>query len=125
MDKQEQCKKMVPGSGWGTFRQCSRKAVKDGYCKQHHPDSVKARDDASMAKFRAKCDQAYEKSRLANAAPDLLAYAKAVEAWEAKLLMKDDSWRNGLPVFTQELYDKWMELQAVRNAAIKKAKGES
>jgi hypothetical protein len=27
----------------GHMRQCSRKAVKDGYCKQHHPDEVKKR----------------------------------------------------------------------------------
>ena len=33
---------------------CSRPASKDGYCKQHHPDAVKARQAAAQAKFDAK-----------------------------------------------------------------------
>lgn len=49
----QQCKEQV----WGDFsvRRCSRKAVKDGYCKQHHPDAVAARSK--------KVDEAYEAKR--------------------------------------------------------------
>ena len=36
----EQCKEKIFHT-WSS-RNCSRKAVTDGYCKQHHPDSVKA-----------------------------------------------------------------------------------
>jgi hypothetical protein len=28
--------------------QCSRKAIKDGYCWQHHPESVKKREDFAL-----------------------------------------------------------------------------
>jgi len=58
------------------------------------------------------------------AAPDLLALAERIEAWEARLVLEGE-WGDGLPRFTQSLYDEWMELQALRNAAIAKAKGES
>ena len=44
------------------------------------------------------------------------------EQWEADLLLADDAWHNTLPVFTQELYDKWMELQKKRNAILTKVK---
>lgn len=45
----EKCKTLV----WTDFHnyQCCRKAVKDGYCKQHHPDTVKARKEKSIQKF--------------------------------------------------------------------------
>lgn len=36
------CKESV-WQGMASYR-CSRKAWKDGYCKQHHPDSVAERD---------------------------------------------------------------------------------
>ena len=45
MDKKK-CKKIVyPKGRYGAFHPygCSRNAVKAGYCKQHHPDSVVAR----------------------------------------------------------------------------------
>jgi hypothetical protein len=35
---------------------CSRKPWKDGFCKQHHPDTVKAYNDARHAKWKAKWD---------------------------------------------------------------------
>lgn len=40
--------------------QCSREAKIDGYCKQHHPDSIKKR--------KAKQQQRWEKSRIQLAA---------------------------------------------------------
>lgn len=48
----EKCKQMV-WRGW-TSSQCSRNATKDGWCKQHHPDSKKARRDASDARYKEK-----------------------------------------------------------------------
>src|SRR5579864_1650947 len=33
--------------------ECSRKAWRDGYCKQHHPDTVAAKKKASDEKFAA------------------------------------------------------------------------
>lgn len=33
---------------------CSRKAKRDGYCTQHHPDTVKARREESSRKWKEK-----------------------------------------------------------------------
>lgn len=38
-------------SEWGYGYQCTRNASKDGYCGQHHPDAVKARQEASNKKW--------------------------------------------------------------------------
>lgn len=49
------CKETVwDAKSWHKY-QCSRKAVKDGYCKQHHPDSV--------AERQRKAEAAYEEKR--------------------------------------------------------------
>lgn len=62
------------------------------------------------------------------AAEDLLAVALAYEAWEAGLIMTDESWQPyGMaetPRITQEQWDRLIEIQTMRNAAVKKAKGE-
>lgn len=49
----------------------------------------------------------------------LLAACKAYEQWEADLLRCDAAWQDSLPRFTQELYDKWMQIQPQRNAAVR------
>jgi hypothetical protein len=49
------CKKMVLGEGkWGEFHkhQCTRKAVRDGFCNVHHPESVKLRDEKAYKHWR-------------------------------------------------------------------------
>ena len=48
----EKCKEKVWG-GW-SYHPCLRNAVRDGYCKQHHPDSVKARKEKADARWEAK-----------------------------------------------------------------------
>lgn len=49
--KPEKCKERIyPERAWKSV-QCSRKAVKDGYCRQHHPDAVKARLEKSNARW--------------------------------------------------------------------------
>jgi len=62
------CKEMIY-SGFSAH-QCSRNATVDGYCKQHHPDAVQARQEAS----RARADVKYQNSpmrRLMNSNADL------------------------------------------------------
>ncbi len=50
----DRCREEVlDGMGFHSH-QCSRKAVKDGYCKQHHPDAVKERDAKSRARWEEK-----------------------------------------------------------------------
>lgn len=46
----EQCKEMVM-KGFHSY-QCSRKAVKDGYCRQHHPDAVKKQHEESEKRYQ-------------------------------------------------------------------------
>ncbi len=66
----ERCKEQIYGKfgGFGSER-CSRNAVNDGFCKQHHPDTIKARDEKSMDKYRLKLAKD----------PIMLAYKKVEE----------------------------------------------
>lgn len=36
---------------WSRYSQCSRKAVEDGWCKQHHPEAEAKREAESNAKY--------------------------------------------------------------------------
>jgi hypothetical protein len=41
--------------------------------------------------------------------------------WEEELLNTREAWEDGLPKMTQELYDKYIELQSIRNKALKES----
>lgn len=77
----------------------------------------------------ARCDpsayvsqsQAEANTRIMGAAKDLLAVAKAYEAWEAKLVLADAACGGSLPRMTQELCEEFLEIQWLRNAAVRKA----
>lgn len=65
-------------------------------------------------------------ARLFAAAPDLFALAKAYERWEADVLLSEEAWQGNtapLPTLTQPLWDRLIELQTMRNAAVRKAAG--
>lgn len=50
------CKKKVwtgPRPQGLTNHQCTRKAIKDGYCKIHHPDEIKKRAEKRAKKLDA------------------------------------------------------------------------
>ena len=50
-----QCKKgIMRGFHLGS---CSRKAVQDGFCKQHHPDAVKKREEESRRRLEEQQKQ--------------------------------------------------------------------
>lgn len=58
----ERCKASVPFGGRRVdFHQCTRKPWKDGWCKQHHPDSVAERRAQSKSRWKQRQAQ-----RLAN-----------------------------------------------------------
>jgi len=76
------CKKNVLVSGTYRSSQCSRNAVKDGYCKQHHPDSVKLRREKSE-KLHAK---KLEKSPLRMAFKTIEQLRKRVKELEHNLV---------------------------------------
>ena len=60
----ERCKEKVHDpSGWG-MNQCSRKAKIEGYCKQHSPEAVAARQKESHERYQRQAARArapYEK----------------------------------------------------------------
>lgn len=39
------------------YHQCTKPVWKDGFCKVHHPDSVKLRDEKSRAKFKEQLEK--------------------------------------------------------------------
>ncbi len=45
------CKAMVYHRAWSRQSQCERREWKDGWCKQHHPETVKLRRDASEKRY--------------------------------------------------------------------------
>lgn len=50
------CTESVMIDSWHSG-QCSRKIWKDGYCKQHHPDAVKLRQEKSSQRWEEKRKQ--------------------------------------------------------------------
>ena len=57
-------------------------------------------------------------------ARELVEVLKKHEQWEADFILDDKAWAtvNGLPQFTQEVYDAWLKFQTVRNKVLVKAK---
>ena len=54
MDEKENCKELIYDKlRWRSFP-CSRYAVKDGFCKQHHPGTVKKRQEEISKRWEAK-----------------------------------------------------------------------
>jgi len=83
--------------------------------KENHPDTPHVCDEPQALT---------ERSRAAGSGSpqgDLLAALKGYEQWEVDLLNSSEAWHNGgrdLPEITQELWDKLLALQAIRNASI-------
>lgn len=51
----QQCRAAIAQGSWTvSFRQCSRKPWKDGWCKQHHPDTEEERQAQRMVRSRQK-----------------------------------------------------------------------
>lgn len=48
----------------------------------------------------------------------LLDVLKRYESWEAKLIEDVDSWENGYPSITGQLFDEFLEIQELRNNAL-------
>ncbi len=63
-------------------------------------------------------------ARVMAASKDLLAVALAYEQWEADVLMSREAWANDAAAFPRlipKLWDRLLEIQAMRNAAKAKA----
>jgi len=56
----EKCKATVyPKERYGSFHghRCHRFEWKDGYCKQHHPETQKLREEKSELKYKEKMER--------------------------------------------------------------------
>jgi hypothetical protein len=58
---------------------CRRKATRDGFCVQHHPDAKAARDAKWEAKFEAGQDLSDARHKVANAERAVI---RAAKTWE-------------------------------------------
>ena len=58
-------------------------------------------------------------SLIQQAVEEQKAVLKRYEEWEAKLIMEDNCWKNGLPELTQELFEEFLDIQESRNQAIR------
>ena len=57
---EERCQERIFSKGRrGGFdpRRCYFRAVKDGYCKKHHPDTIQLRQEESIKRFQKKIEQ--------------------------------------------------------------------
>jgi hypothetical protein len=75
----EKCKATFLGDGGWHNVPCSRWAVKDGYCKQHHPDAVAARREASRKRDEERWNNSPD-VRLRRAEKQLVAADEIVRA---------------------------------------------
>jgi len=51
------CKEQVREAGmWPRYHQCKRNAIKDGYCNQHHPDTIREKAEKKQAEYIQKRD---------------------------------------------------------------------
>jgi hypothetical protein len=109
MDIKKRCKQEVSANGIYKFHQCSRAAVKDGYCNQHHPDTVKARQDEQMKKLLEK--RAKDPLKLANSTIAQLEADKArlVEAIDN---LKNVKGRHNTEIACNRLYELAAEIKA-------------
>ena len=79
-------------------------------------------DVFSEAEIR-QAKEALANAQLITASPEMHEALKLYEELESELLMENSAWVNGLPKFTQSLYDKWVEIQGKRNEVLAKAEG--
>ncbi|AZO96164.1 hypothetical protein [Halocella sp. SP3-1] len=77
-----------------------------------------------LADYEVSKQETKANAQLIAAVPELLEFAKAMGEWETELLQTDECWEYEFPMMNKELYDKWAELQEMRNEAIKKVEGD-
>lgn len=75
----------------------------------------------ATALAQARADGLEEAAKIADERTKALeAVAVAYERWEADLISDNDCWRDpsGLPSITEELWDRCVEIQSMRNEAL-------
>ena len=90
-DEDDRCKEEVWGANSYRAHQCTRKAKIDGYCKQHHPDAQKARDEKRRAKFNAEMAAMQRRSARDTAETSLMEAVICYEATEGAISLPQDA----------------------------------
>ena len=102
--------------GWGERGRCTRngKIERDGkwYCGVHDPFAVKARDDASMAKFKAKMDNAARERAKAELAQRALQAMILYSATRHEALIGEINAANALLHKAREIAAEYAALEA-------------
>lgn len=63
---QDRCQKKIYAGFYHPSR-CSRRAIKDGWCKQHHPETIAARHKARNEKFERKWNARIQRQKAKDA----------------------------------------------------------
>lgn len=124
MEQNERCKMRVYGSSFRGYP-CERKAWKDGYCKQHHPDSVKARHEKRQAKWQAEFDAKRAARKAAeDAAAKQKALAEVAPVLAEALLKAYDAMREPHGEWQDVKINQALPVARAALHAFEKAKGE-
>ena len=130
------CKERVWNGQFSDYP-CSRKDWKDGYCKQHHPDSVKKRRDDAYARYKAKMSAVADTMYQAKVAEEAalqdkqrrqseenvqlrLEYERLREAMRSAMAMLDKHEPEPAGAFAVLLLALNPELQSAKNAALRR-----
>jgi hypothetical protein len=110
----EQCKEQVyPRESFGSFHpsQCKKKVWKDGYCKQHHPETVKKRSDESDRRYKERLENSpFRKiEKLTQQITDLRAENDLLKEDNERLLKADFVWRNKYGMVQDDLAKAWAD----------------
>ena len=74
------CQANVTDPGAWRSRRCERKATRDGWCGQHHPDAEKKKAEKNAAAHAEKMAGFYRGIERRKATADLLAFALSFKA---------------------------------------------
>lgn len=74
------CEALVIGRGEWQAQQCLRKAINNGFCKQHHPDSVKARRAKRLARFRIERVESEKRRKIKRKEEEALGVVRRIAA---------------------------------------------
>jgi Zn-dependent M32 family carboxypeptidase len=122
MDPTKCKEKVYPSERWGSFHghQCHKNIWKDGYCKQHHPDTVEARHEAREKVWKQKIEKdpillLQKATKKIEELERQLASSTEIREAEKKILIqeieKNKELENRIKEFEKELENRIKELE--------------
>ena len=74
---EKRCKEQIRGKGYFPhYTQCKRSIWKDGYCKQHHPETIDERREKRDVQWKLESDLRRKEAAIKSSAPALLSAAE-------------------------------------------------